>query len=77
MAQIAVEVETHRPDPAQQHVGSSYVDALTEVRPAYENTSLSDLLLSHLSARVQVRLAEIFLEIAHSLKKPRGSLLHG
>lgn len=70
MAQIANEVEARAPqDPMRPLVASSYTAALDTVR--------HKLLLRLLSDDVfQVRLAETFLGLADSLRKPRGSLVN-
>ena len=74
MAQVALEVQNTAPQdpllPATASVPSSYTEALDTVRDQW-------LLLYPRGIDVnfyQVRLAETFLGLAESLRKPRGSL---
>lgn len=72
MADIAVEVQRTAPaDPMHPIVPSSYTEALDTVRKS--TFCISFILLIQL----QIRLAETFLGIAESLRKPRGALMQG
>ena len=77
MAQIALEVQSSAPRdpllPATALVDSSFAEALDTVRCDCF-TILIRIILNQENS--QVRLAETFLGIAESLRKPRGSLLH-
>lgn len=73
MAEIAKQVQATVPaDPRSPVVESSSVQALGTVSPHKTFDSLINL-----TDRIQcqVRLAETFLDLAESLKKPRASLL--
>ncbi|KDQ64241.1 hypothetical protein JAAARDRAFT_27866 [Jaapia argillacea MUCL 33604] len=69
MANIARQVQNGAPqDPLHPLVPSSYTEALDSVR-------IFTIVPNALDQSLQVRLAETFLAIAESLRKPRGSLL--
>jgi hypothetical protein len=74
MAQIALDIQNNAPRdpliPAATTVSSSYTQALDTVRMIF--MLFKYILEAHPK---QVRLAETFLEIAESLRKPRGSLI--
>lgn len=75
MVQIAREIQNGVPrdplQPAAAVVESSFAEALDSV------SFVGNLWMNHSLCYVQVRLAETFLGIAESLKKPRGSLFQG
>lgn len=73
MAQIAREVQNNAPQdpllPPAARIESSYAEALDTVSRVSKISPSAD------PGYLQVRLAETFLGIAESLRKPRGSLM--
>jgi hypothetical protein len=73
MAQLATDIQNRAPpDPLHPAVPSSYTEALDTVSK-FRNHSY----LKHLSDhdKTQIQLAQTFLGLAESLRKPRGSLI--
>ncbi len=76
MAQLALEIQNNAPrgrGPATTSIPSSFTVALDTVSAPdilHEDNEKRMLKLS------QVQLAQTFLGIAESLRKPRGSLIH-
>lgn len=74
MAQVANEVESRAPqDPMHPLVASTYTEALDTVRAFCLRLFSSTYSYTKIN---QVRLAETFLGLADSLRKPRGALVH-